>query len=162
MVQPRVKCELLYEGKQHTTFNSHFLKKAYFRDNPSRDLRVVRHGNSIGSAEQLLRNTNVNESIIGRKRAVAQLLIVSIDGDLLGVNERLRQLDKACLDQGVPPRSPEDKVAIFVPTREIETWLAYLDEQDVDEVQKYPKLDKQRQCKPHVNKLVNMCRTRKL
>jgi hypothetical protein len=49
------------------------------------------------------------------------MLIVMIDGDLTGHDERLRQLESACDATGVPPRRSGERVAVLAPTRTIET-----------------------------------------
>ena len=62
-----------------------------------------------------------------------------IDGDFAGVDARLKALDKECNQTSVAPRDNADRVAVFVPTWNIETWLAYLNGETVDENKKnYP------------------------
>ena len=54
-------------------------------------------------------------------------------------------------------------VLICVPTWKIETWLAYLKGETVDETNKnYDKLPRPRECQPMVDELVVMCRERTL
>lgn len=61
-------------------------------------------------------------------------------------------------DAGCGPRQPDEKVAIFVPTWNIETWLAYLTGQTVTEsLPNYPKLARERDCQPLVESLYQMC-----
>lgn len=82
-----------------------------------------------------------------------------IDGDSRGVRGRLSQLDQACREGNVGVRRDGDNVAIFVPTWNIETWLAYLDGEDVDEGRgNYPRLPRPRECSRHVAELAKMCR----
>jgi hypothetical protein len=51
----------------------------------------------------------------------------------------------------------------FIPTWNIETWLAYLDGAEVDEGRSdYPRLDRERECQRHVEKLIQMCDAGKL
>lgn len=54
-------------------------------------------------------------------------LLVAIDGDVFGVDARLRQLAD-CLQSppAVPPRDAEEPVALFVPSWCIETWILWL------------------------------------
>lgn len=47
---------------------------------------------------------------------------------------------------------------MFIPTWNVETWLAYLSGETVDEANKsYPKLPRARDCKPLVEELFKMC-----
>lgn len=85
-------------------------------------------------------------------------MIIVTDGDNVGVLGRLRQLDAACREAGVQARTDEDDVAAFVPTWNIETWLAYLSGDDVDEDSaNYPRLRRPRECGAHVRELAEMC-----
>lgn len=57
-------------------------------------------------------------------------LIIMIDGDDKTVNQRIRSLNKA-LDEregelNKELRLPDEKIAIFVPMRNIETWFEYI------------------------------------
>jgi hypothetical protein len=50
-------------------------------------------------------------------------------------------------------------VAVAVPRRNIETWIRYLNDEDVDEQTMYPKLRRDRECNQAVLRLVNLCKT---
>ena len=61
-----------------------------------------------------------------------------------------------------PPGNSE-RVMICVPTWNIETWIAYLNGEEVDENRSdYPRLLKARDCEPSVQNLVDMCHRRTL
>lgn len=90
------------------------------------------------------------------------ILVVMIDGDHYSIEQRLQQMDRACEQRGVLPRTTSDKVAVFVPTRNIETWLAYLDGERVNETNTYPRLQRERDCKRHVDVLAQMCAEKNL
>ncbi len=86
-------------------------------------------------------------------------LIVIIDGDDQGVAGRKRSLHQACSDREVAPPGDGDCVLVCVPTWNIETWLAFLQGEVVDETRRdYPRLDRPRDCEPHVQALATMCR----
>lgn len=55
-----------------------------------------------------------------------------IDGDGCGVQQRLRQLEEDCRLKKEQTSSPADKAAKFMPTWNIETWLACLDGQEAE------------------------------
>ena len=60
-------------------------------------------------------------------------LIMIIDSDVQGVARRKHSLNDARHNSGVKPLSDSDPVLICVPTWNIETWLAFLQDQEVDE-----------------------------
>ena len=104
-----------------------------------------------------------------RKSNVNAELVVVIDGDSDGVEERQKQLANSCRSRNIDPRKSEDKVAVFVPTRCIETWIYYLndmkvDGKRVDEQLEYPckegkrKLARESDCKPAPQRLAELYR----
>ncbi len=84
-------------------------------------------------------------------------LVVMVDGDAGGVMARKDSFNVACEEQGILPLRDTDRVLICVPTRNIETWLAYLGGEAVDEKYNYPRLDKPRDCDTLVKELAEMC-----
>ncbi len=82
-----------------------------------------------------------------------------IDADKATVQERLTQIDNTTEKAGQAKRQDGERVAIFVPKRNIETWLAYLQGQTVDENDIYPRLRQERDCQPLVEKLYQMCQS---
>jgi hypothetical protein len=122
-----------------------------------KQIRIERGTPGAGAGEQHVRSRFPVELSEIRRDSVHRALIVMIDGDLIGHDERLRQLESACIAAGVPPRRSVDRAAVLVPTRTIETWFRYLDGHEVDERSEYPKLPRQRDCQRHVNELAAMC-----
>jgi len=94
-----------------------------------------------------------------RQHRVQQALVVLIDADKCSISDRLRQLENAVSEAGRSPRHGDERVAIFVPARNIETWFAYLDGQSVDEKKTYPRLQRERDCQRHVKRLHEMCQS---
>lgn len=80
-----------------------------------------------------------------------------IDADLSEVADRIEQVEDAATEGGQERRRVTERVAIFVPARNIETWLAYLDGQAVNEDDTYPRLERERDCQRHVERLYQMC-----
>jgi hypothetical protein len=147
---------LLCEDNQHEAFARRFL--AGMGWNP-RAIRIEKAPGGRGSGEQFVRERFPLELKAHRSRPVNQVLVVLIDGDGEGTAVRLRQLSQACGDAAVAERSPDERVAIFVPTWNIETWLAYLDDEAVSEARSgYPRLLRERECQRHVDVLIEMCR----
>lgn len=160
MAKRRADAVVVCEDSHHAAFARRFLmKQGYHR----RRIRVEPHPHGRGAADQTVRQQYIRALRTYRARMVAHDVFVVIDGDRFGVSGRLRQLEAACRDAGIEDRASNEKVAVFVPTWCIETWLAYLDGEEVDEsVKTYPSLSPPRKCKRHVNELDKMCRQGRL
>jgi hypothetical protein len=83
--------------------------------------------------------------------------IIDADG-----RDRYRELSDALRANEVVDRDDADRIAVFAPARNIETWLAYLAGQEVNEIDRYPRLPRERDCQQHVDTLVHMCDTGQL
>lgn len=76
--------------------------------------------------------------ILKRHPAESRGLVVVVDGDDAGLTGRLKQIDEVLERVGLPPRSAEQRMAVCVPSRTIETWLLwFLATDDVDETSDY-------------------------
>lgn len=153
----KVQLIILCEDTQQEVFIRRFLKK---RGWPTRGLRVEKSPSGRGAADQFVRERFPIELHASRAKLgqVGQAVVAMIDGDRLGVQERIEELNKACQKKSVQPRRPGEKVAVFVPTWNIETWFAYLNGAAVDEGKKdYPGLKRERDCQKHVTILADMC-----
>lgn len=153
----QVQIVLLCEDNQHEAFARRFLKKAGWE---ARHLRVEKASQGKGAATQFVCERFPSELKEYRSRCahIDLRLVVLVDGDQRGVAGRQQDLDQACMKASVPLRQPGEKVAIFVPTWNIETWLAYLDGKAVSEQESnYPRLKQERDCKRHVDALWAMC-----
>ncbi|MBD2385503.1 hypothetical protein [Cylindrospermum sp. FACHB-282] len=74
------------------------------------------------------------------------------------VEERLKQLDVALTADSQEICKPDERIAIFVPKRNIETWIHYLQGETVNETDAYTKFRKNEAiCKPGVEQLVTQC-----
>ena len=144
----RPKITVLCEDKQHGSFIRRFLKKR------NRRVHTLSTSNT-GAGDQFVRDNYPAYLDAVRKRN--GILVVMIDGDNYSIAERLKQLNDACEQRGVSPRNTSDKAAVFIPIRNIETWLAYLDGELVNETDRYPKLERERECEKHVKVLEKMC-----
>ena len=157
----RVHLVLLYEDKQHGAFMRRFFAEMGWRQ-PIRE-RMAPEG--AVSAEQFVREQFVRElrEYRGRRNNVACALAVMIDGDNAGVGQRRAALDDACREAGIEPRQSGESVAVFVPTWNIETWIAYLNGDNVDEGRRnYPRLPREKECRAQVDNLIGMCRRHNL
>jgi hypothetical protein len=151
---------LLCEDRQHEAFARRFLNAMGWE---TRAMRVEKAPGGRGAGEQFVRKRFPLELKAHRSRPVSQALVVLVDGDREGFEGRRQRLEQACRESGVADRAKEERVALFIPTWNIETWLAYLDGGTVDEERAdYPKLERERECQRHVAGLVEMCRAGKL
>ena len=153
---------LLCEDKQQSTFVYRFLIEMGWRKNQIR-IRSAKPGK--GSAEQFVRNRFPKELNEHRARpSVSRALMVMMDGDNRGISGRMAELADACTKAKTSPRTQKEQdVLVFIPTWRIETWLAYLESETVDETKRdYPRLPRPRDCARHVDTLVKMCRNKAL
>lgn len=153
----RVQIVVLCEDLQHAVFVRRFLKKAGW---PTRRLREEIAPPGRGSGEQFVRERFPVELTAHRTNCsrVAAALVVMIDGDNQGPRKRTDSLAQACQSSGVETPRPDERVAVFIPTWNIETWIAYLDGTSVEENKDdYPRLARERDCQPRVNHLWDMC-----
>ena len=63
--------------------------------------------------------------------------MVAIDADKKTVQERKLQFNDACNAVEIESRTEDDKLLIFIPKRNIETWIKYFDGDIVDEKHDY-------------------------
>ncbi len=151
---------LLCEDRQQSAFMIRFFSTMGWN---RRRIRVLPFANMSGEQHVRLNFPKELEAYRKRKNKVRCGLAVMIDGDNQGVVKRIRQLDDECKRHEVEIRNNDEAVAIFVPTWHIESWITYLDGQEVDENRRgYPSLNRARDCKKHVDELVKMCRHQQL
>lgn len=156
----RVRIVLLCEDVQQRTFLLRFLRKMR-RDFHS--VRVEMAPRGEGSAVQFVRNRFPDEVAEHRRSSVSNVLMVMVDGDDRGVERRIAELDAECERKKCRVRTSKEPILVLVPTWRIETWLAYLDGESVDESKDdYSRLPRERECEPHVEALVDMCRQNRL
>jgi hypothetical protein len=84
-------------------------------------------------------------------------LIVGCDADDETVPGRIQSLRDACDEVGVPFRQANERIVFVIPKRNIETWLAYLRAESVNEVAAYRKYAYESDCRDQVAALDEMC-----
>jgi hypothetical protein len=90
------------------------------------------------------------------------VLVAAIDADTRTVAQRMRDFDDVCKEIGLEPRQRDERVMYVVPRRNIETWLAFLAGENVDEDHEYPRLEFERDCQQGVERLDELCGKRDL
>jgi hypothetical protein len=149
----QIRAVILCEDKQQEVFARTLLTTCGIRI-----LRVqINPDPRKGSGEQYVRRNYPKEVKAFRTNYSAQpdtRLIVLIDADVRTVEGRLQQLEEALRENGLTIRQPQERIGVFVPKRNIETWIYFLQGQSVDEETTYPKFRRNESvCKPYVKTL---------
>ena len=154
MSRQGMRLVILCEDLQQEVFaRPFFFRRGFHRHK----IQIIRNSNAKGSAEQFVRTYYAQEVRAYRSKStyLSRGLVVVIDADTYTVEQRLKQLDSALEATGQPKRQPNEKMAIFVPKRNIETWIHYLMGESVDEASAYSKFSgHERKCKSYVDELV--------
>lgn len=152
---------LLCEDRQHEAFARRLLKEFGVE---KRRVRVKPAPKGRGSGEQWVRQNYVQEVKALRNKNYIQgvALLIIIDEDTTSTKARQVTLAESLTQAGLTPREDDEAIIHLIPARNIETWIAYLGGEDIDETQPYPKLQQQRDCEPHIKQLKQMCDDRAL
>ena len=84
-------------------------------------------------------------------------LATMIDADTKSVVDRQNELDASLTEAQLNRRQENERIGIFVPKRNIETWIQYLMGHAVDEMTEYPPLKRKGDCKPYVKRFARDC-----
>jgi hypothetical protein len=137
----RAEVILLCEDKQQSAF---FLRLLRAYGIPAGKIRVRPLAAGKQSAEKDVRDKYPIEVSLIRKSAVSRCLVTAIDADTDTVDHHLYELDAALRHAGHEPRHDNEPIVIFIPKRNIETWIRYLlTGEPVSEDQAYAKLSRQ-------------------
>lgn len=156
MSQRRVQIVILCEDRQQEVFARYFLKKrgftGLFRTN------ICPAGSQSG--EQYVRSQYPVEVKAYRqnRNRVSIALVVLIDADRGTLQDRLNQLASILDEDAQEKRRSDEAIAIFVPKRNIETWIHYLQGETANEEDAYAKYEKNEAvCKTYVENLADRC-----
>ncbi len=144
---------ILCEDRQQEVFARHFLVTCGVNHHRIR-VRVSPFGR--GAAEQYVRNQYPAEvrEYRARRNHLNIALAVMLDADTGNVVERLQELENNLSQMSLPQRQADEKIGIFVPKRNIETWIHYLQGETVNETDEYPRFTgNEGACKPGVERL---------
>lgn len=156
MSQRRVQIVILCEDRQQEVFARHFLKKRGFTGQFR--AKICPAGSQSG--EQYVRTQYPVEVKAYRqnKNRVSIGLVVLIDADMGTLQDRLSQLASILDQDAQDKRRSDEAIAIFVPKRNIETWIHYLQGEAVNEEDAYAKYEKNEAvCKTYVENLADRC-----
>ena len=161
MSKRRVQIVILCEDLQQFVFARYFLKKRGFTGIVR--AKICPPGSQAG--EQYVRTEypkevkayrqNRNRMVIG--------LVVLIDADTGTLEARLNELASALDKDEQEKRGSNEAIAIFVPKRNIETWIHYLQGETVNEEDAYAKFENNEAvCKTAVEDLAARCYSQSL
>ncbi len=152
------KVVILCEDRQQEVFARHFLINCGIR---KQRIYAVVAPKGVGAGEQYVREKYPKE--VGSYRRSCNYknisLVVLIDADMNTVTDRLKKLDDELVKASLAKRQSDEKIAVFVPKRNIETWISFLQDQTqtADEKKEYSKYKKESVCKPFAEKLAVNC-----
>jgi hypothetical protein len=151
MSRAKVRVHILCEDKMH----EHFVRKLCEHRGLS-PVRVLVAPKGRGSAEAWVRQRYPHEVRLLRQYKDERVALIAItDGDGGGVSKRMVDFADALTQQGLPARMNDERIAILVPTRSIETWLMWLcGVDDLMESEKYKNTPKWRQTEASPTKAV--------
>lgn len=137
---------ILCEDRQQEVFARHFLESCGI---DRRRLRVNVCPKGRMSGEQFVRDNYASEVRAHRSRAshLNVGLVVMTDADVKSAGEKHRELDGALVAAGELVRKTDERIAVFLPKRNIETWIYFLMGEDVNETDVYSKLKTEGGCK---------------
>ena len=128
---------ILCEDRAHDNFVRHHLKKRGFNH---RQLRTIPR-DRLGSGQQFVLQKYASEVQTYRSKAnhLSRALLTVIDADTQKVQHIHRRLEEQLENANLKNRKANERIAILVPKRNIETWIVYLQGDSVDEESDYKK-----------------------
>ena len=158
MADRRAQIVILSEDRQSEVFFVRFMRSIGVENHK---IRKNTGPPGLGSGAQYVRDNYSKELFAYRKRGsyLALKLIIVTDADNLTVEGRRRQLSASLTSAEMHDPTPDEAVAVLIPKRNIETWIAYLSGRKVDEATEYRHLDRAGDCQPAVDKLVDWYRS---
>ncbi|MDM8519996.1 hypothetical protein QUF64_08115 [Anaerolineales bacterium HSG6] len=157
MSRRKVNLVIICEDVQQSSFARRYLIKRGFHN---RKIRIIKCPAGAMSGEQFVRRQLISEVKLYRKKSSygqgGIALVALIDADTKSVQERLEQINSALEQEGVESIKQNERIAIFIPKRNIETWIRFAkNRNNTDENTVYSKLKKPRSCRDEVDLYVN-------
>jgi hypothetical protein len=161
MSRQPVQTVILCEDRQQECFVRRFLLE---RGVNRWSVRLQQSPRAKGAADQWVRESFPKELRAYRSKCnhLSNCLLAVVDADMQTVCERIKSFEAECEKQNIPFRRDDERVALVVPKRNIETWLAYLRGETVDETTEYRRYENPSDCQPDAGKLAKMCAGRRL
>ncbi len=160
MSNRKVNLVIVCEDDQQGTFARQFFQK---RGMESRKIRVEKSPKGKGAGEHFVKKKAVTEIKTYRQKSSyghgGLAVAVIIDADNLSVQERYDEIQAELDRNELKPIQPDEKIAVFIPKRNIETWIHFAKDKSTNETTGYPKSKKPKSCKEEGDLFVNeICR----
>lgn len=139
MLNKKAQYFILCEDRQTQCFIRYFLEKQNIHRRKIISLQLP-----MSCGEQYVRTEYPKElQKLRTKNFNVLVLFVCTDADINDIETRYKELDDECKKQNTDSRKDDEPVAIFVPKRNIETWLEWLkaseeDKRSINETVSYP------------------------
>src|SRR5690349_430912 len=154
----RVQVVILMEDKQQRAFVTRLLQRLGYENK----MRLLPLPAGQGSGEQYVREQYALQvqEFRRRSRHLQLALVVVLDADSGEVDDRHCQLAAQLQSADLAPRAADERIVHLIPRHNIETWIAYLLGQQVNETDTYPRLTgRERDCRPAVERFVELYRS---
>jgi hypothetical protein len=127
------------EDDDHDRFAWHALRALGFHP---REIRLVPRPADCGAAEQWVRSQYAREVNVCRRKSSSQrvTLLILVDGNTRGIAYRQHQLQRSLEQSNREARTSDESIIHWIPTRNIETWVAFLQCEPTDESSDYSSL----------------------
>jgi len=160
MSKRNVSFVIVCEDQQQEAFARRYLVK---RGIHYRSIRVKRSPAGRGAGVHFVKTQLVQEIKTFRQKnyITSNAIVVMIDADTLSVDDRMQQINTHLKTNGLESVQQNENIAVFIPKRNIETWIYYAQGKPVDEETSYPKLQTPGCCRDAVDEFVNhICKDR--
>jgi hypothetical protein len=161
MPSNRVKVVVRCEDLQQRCFIYRFLIEKGIEGH---DINIKNSPNGKGAATQwVLQQYPIEVQALRSGPRASKSFISIIDADNCNVIDRKCQHDEVLKTSNQEPRGDNERIAIVVPKRNIETWIHYLDPshgdvQPINEMDEYPKFRRnERKCAPAAEEFARRC-----
>ena len=146
---------VLCEDAQMKAFILRFLMEHSIN---SHRIRFRNYPKGEGSGEAFVKTNYPLEMGFLRRNAFRKILLITcIDADWYSFKERMEQLDWALDKMGIEARDDKDLAMVWIPKREIETWIHYLRGEDVDEEMSFRHDGNLVSCRNEAKMMVKIC-----
>ena len=138
----KIEVVILCEDIAHERFIRQYLIECGFEDRKIKDFGNPKGRKINNNNHFVLKHYASLVKSYRRKNFQNRAVVVMIDGDECSIEERIRAFNVALDEQegklNKDLRLPKEKIAIFVPARNIETWFYYINfDRDCDESTDY-------------------------
>ncbi len=104
----------------------------------TREIRIVGYPTGRGSAKQWIDREYPIQVHAHRRRSSENIaLVVGTDADEQSVQQRIQRLAEVLQEAGREARAAHERITLWIPRWNIETWLLFLNGQAVDEEANY-------------------------